>query len=242
MAISLGLGIVFGLAGGLGGRLADTVTMRLSDVLAAVPAVLFALLVITFWGDGPFNLILAIGIATMTRYARLVRTQTLLVRKAPFVEAAITLGLSRAAIIVRHILANAVRPALLLAVIGVGDKIAFAATLSFLASARHRPRRNGAGCSRSGATMSRSRHGWWPGRRWPSRLPCWPSRPWAAKSFAGARGASDDRVLGHKAFGRDRESHRAVRRQRPAARQCHFPGHPPGNAWRWSVNPVRAKA
>jgi peptide/nickel transport system permease protein len=132
MAISLGLGIVFGLAGGLGGRLADTVTMRLSDVLAAVPAVLFALLVITFWGDGPFNLILAIGIATMTRYARLVRTQTLLVRKAPFVEAAITLGLSRAAIIVRHILANAVRPALLLAVIGVGDKIAFAATLSFL--------------------------------------------------------------------------------------------------------------
>lgn len=132
MAISLGLGVVVGLTGGLGGKVSDGATMRFADVMAAIPNLLFALLVIALWGQSTINVILAIGIATMPRYARLVRTQTRAIRNAPFVEAATSLGLRRSTIIWRHILPNAVKPALLLAVIGIGDKIAFAATLSFL--------------------------------------------------------------------------------------------------------------
>lgn len=132
MAISLGLGVVVGLTGGLGGKVSDGATMRFADVMAAIPNVLFALLVIALWGQSTINVILAIGIATMPRYARLVRTQARALRNAPFVEAATSLGLRRSTIIWRHILPNAVKPALLLAVIGIGDKIAFAATLSFL--------------------------------------------------------------------------------------------------------------
>lgn len=132
MAISLGLGVAVGLFGGLRGKISDGVTMRFADVMAAIPNVLFALLVIALWGQSTINVILAIGIATMPRYARLVRTQARLIRSAPFVEAATSLGLRRSTIIWRHILPNAVKPALLLAVIGIGDKIAFAATLSFL--------------------------------------------------------------------------------------------------------------
>lgn len=132
MAISLGIGIVVGLVGGLGGRASDSASMRFADVMAAIPNILFALLVITLWGQSTTNVIVAIGIATMPRYARLVRTTTRTIRTAPFVEAATTLGLRRATIVWRHILPNAVKPALLLAVIGIGDKIAFAAALSFL--------------------------------------------------------------------------------------------------------------
>lgn len=132
MAISLGLGIVVGLFGGLGGKITDGATMRFADVMAAIPNVLFALLVIALWGQSTINVILAIGVATMPRYARLVRTQARAVRGAPYIEAATSLGLRRSTIVWRHILPNAVKPALLLAVIGIGDKIAFAATLSFL--------------------------------------------------------------------------------------------------------------
>ncbi|WP_374414792.1 ABC transporter permease [Novosphingobium colocasiae] len=132
MAISLVLGTVIGIAGGLGGRAADATAMRFADVMAAIPNILFALLVITLWGQSTTNVIVAIGLATMPRYARLVRTTTRTIRAAPFVEAATTLGLRRATVIWRHILPNAVKPALLLAVIGIGDKIAFAAALSFL--------------------------------------------------------------------------------------------------------------
>ncbi len=132
MAISLGIGIVVGLFGGLGGKVTDSASMRFADVMAALPSILFALLVITLWGQSTTNVIVAIGIATMPRYARLVRTTTRTIRNAPFVEAATTLGLRRATIVWRHILPNAVKPALLLAVIGIGDKIAFAAALSFL--------------------------------------------------------------------------------------------------------------
>lgn len=132
MVISLSLGIVVGLAGGLGGRATDSAAMRFADVMAAIPNILFALLIITLWGQSTINVMVAIGLATMPRYARLVRTHARTIRQAPFVEAATTLGLRRSTIIRRHILPNAVKPALLLAVIGIGDKIAFAATLSFL--------------------------------------------------------------------------------------------------------------
>lgn len=132
MAISLGLGIVVGLIGGLGGRIADEASMRFADTMAAIPSVLFALLVITLWGANAVTVMVAIGVTTMPRYARLVRVEALKLRRAPFVEAATTLGLHRVAVVWRHILPNAVKPALLLSVIGIGDKIALAATLSFL--------------------------------------------------------------------------------------------------------------
>lgn len=132
MLVSLVLGISVGLIGGLGGKLADGTAMRFADTMAAIPGILFALLIITLWGANAVTVMLAIGIATMPRYARLVRTEVLKLRAAPFVEAATTLGLRRSTIIWHHILPNGIRPALLLAVIGIGDKIAFAATLSFL--------------------------------------------------------------------------------------------------------------
>lgn len=130
--IGLGGGVALGLAAGLGRRLLDGALMRLVDVLLAFPDLLLALVIITFWGQGLMNAIVAVGVASIPRYARLVRAQTAKVKSAPYVEAALTLGIRRSTIIWRHVLPNAIKPVLLLATIGVGGKIAAGASLSFL--------------------------------------------------------------------------------------------------------------
>jgi len=131
-AIGLGLGSVVGLSAALGNRFVDGVLMRSIDLLLAFPHILLVLVIITFWGQGLFNTIVAVGIASVPRYARLVRAQVHVVRHAAFVEAAVTLGLRYRTLIWRHVLPNAIKPVLILATIGIGEKIGFGASLSFL--------------------------------------------------------------------------------------------------------------
>lgn len=131
-AMGLVLGTLLGLVAGLGPRWLDAAVMRAVDVLLAFPDLLLALVIITFFGQGTLNLIIAVGIASVPRYARLVRAQTQVVRGAGYVEAATTLGLGRAAVIWRHVLPNAIKPILILATIGIGGNITAGAALSFL--------------------------------------------------------------------------------------------------------------
>ncbi|SEE37113.1 peptide/nickel transport system permease protein [Pseudomonas coleopterorum] len=131
-AMGLALGTLLGVAAGLGPRWLDAAVMRSVDVLLAFPDLLLALVIITFFGQGTLNLIIAVGIASVPRYARLVRAQTQVVRGAGYVEAATTLGLGRAAVIGRHVLPNAIKPVLILATIGIGGNITAGAALSFL--------------------------------------------------------------------------------------------------------------
>jgi peptide/nickel transport system permease protein len=131
-AIGLTLGVGLGLFAGLSHRLLDGLAMRFIDVLLAFPDILLALVIITFWGQGTLNAIIAVGVASVPRYARLVRAQTHVVRNAPYVEAAVTLGLHKVVLIVRHVLPNTIKPVLILAIIGIGGKIGAGAALSFL--------------------------------------------------------------------------------------------------------------
>ncbi|MFC7289699.1 ABC transporter permease [Herminiimonas glaciei] len=131
-AIGLTIGIAVGLFAGLGHRIIDNFLMRLIDVLLAFPDLLLALVIITFWGQGLVNAVIAVGVASVPRYARMVRAQTHIVRNAQYVEAAVTLGLRRSTVIFRHVLPNAIKPILILATIGIGGKIAAGAALSFL--------------------------------------------------------------------------------------------------------------
>ena len=131
-ALGLAWGTVLGLIAGLGPRWLDGALMRGIDVLLSFPDLLLALVIITFFGQGTANLILAIGIAGVPRYARLVRAQTLSVRNAGYVESAVTLGQSQLAVVLLHILPNAFKPVLILATIGIGGAITAGAALSFL--------------------------------------------------------------------------------------------------------------
>ncbi|MFD6530865.1 ABC transporter permease [Streptomyces sp. NPDC060184] len=125
-------GAVVGLAAALGGRAADGVLMRLADILLALPGLLLALLVVTVLGTGTVNVMLAIGIAFVPGYARLVRAEALVVRRSGYVESAVALGLPRHRIVLLHVLPNALAPLLTLATVGFGTALISASGLSFL--------------------------------------------------------------------------------------------------------------
>ncbi|MCX5401638.1 ABC transporter permease [Streptomyces sp. NBC_00102] len=130
--IAVAGGTVIGLAAALGGRAADGILMRLADILLALPGLLLALLVVTVLGTGTVNVMLAIGIAFVPGYARLVRAEALVVRRSGYVESAVALGLPRRQIVLRHILPNALAPLLTLATVGFGTALISASGLSFL--------------------------------------------------------------------------------------------------------------
>ncbi|MFC5826420.1 ABC transporter permease [Nonomuraea insulae] len=132
IAVALVCGGLLGIAAGLGNRLVENVIMRLSDIGLAFPELLLALVVITVAGGGTGNAMLAIGVANIPNYARLVRAQTLAIRRSSYVEAAYALGLSAPRVILRHVLPNAVKPVLILATIGVGTALVAGSALSFL--------------------------------------------------------------------------------------------------------------
>ena len=131
-AIGLLGALVLGLLGGLGGRIADGVVTRVIEVLYAFPGILLALILIAVYGNSALTQMVAVGIATMPGYARMVRGQLLVVRGSAYVEAARALGHPPLRILVRTILPNAFRPLTVLVTLGIGQAIVWAAALGFL--------------------------------------------------------------------------------------------------------------
>lgn len=131
-AIALLIGVPLGLAAGLLGGPVDFIIMRLVEVFTAVPALLLALLLISVFGGGLFNVILALGIVAWLDACRLLRAQLLSLRERDFVLAARTVGVSNARIAVRHLLPNALAPLIVAVTIGIPVAIFAEAGLSFL--------------------------------------------------------------------------------------------------------------
>ncbi|PJJ63463.1 ABC transporter permease [Compostimonas suwonensis] len=131
-AIAVTVGLLLGSLSGLAPRVVDTVLMRGVDVIMAFPEFLLALVVLAVLGPGPVNVVLAVTVAAIPAYVRLVRGQTLSVREADYVEAATVLGLRRSTVVLRHVVPNTAGPVLVLATIGIGTCIVAAAGLSFL--------------------------------------------------------------------------------------------------------------
>jgi len=125
-------GALLGLAAGLSPRLLGNVLMRLTDMLQSFPEILLVLVIISFWGANNATLLVALGLAGVPRVVRQVRAQVVTLQRALFIEAAITLGLPRWLIILRHVLPNAIKPVLVLFPLDIGWKITAVATLSFL--------------------------------------------------------------------------------------------------------------
>lgn len=125
-------GIVMGTLAGLAPRAVRQLLVRLLDIMLAFPDLLLALLAITVLGRGPENTLLAVGLAGIAGYARLVRAQVLQVRLSGYVQHAVALGEPPMVIILRHIVPNTLRPLLVLATVGIGYSILSASALSFL--------------------------------------------------------------------------------------------------------------
>lgn len=131
-AIGLGLALVLGTVAGFGGRWLDFGVGRILEVLFALPGLLLALVFIALAGPGVTTTVIAVGLTTAPGYARVIRAQIIALRTSPMVEAATVLGRSRLHILRIHILPNALGPIAVLATLGLGQAILWAASLSFL--------------------------------------------------------------------------------------------------------------
>ncbi|WP_455846021.1 ABC transporter permease [Pantoea agglomerans] len=132
MALAVVFGTLLGLAAALTRGVVDELLSRAVDVISAFPDLLLALMLIAFTGPGTNNLIIALGVASVPRFARVVRAQTYSVMTSGYVEQARTFGLSRFTLITRHILPHAIAQVPALATLGLGTAIIGTAGLSFL--------------------------------------------------------------------------------------------------------------
>jgi peptide/nickel transport system permease protein len=132
MLLSLVVGTVLGLLAGLKNRWLDEIASRLFDMLSAFPNVLLALLVIALIGPGLMNVAVAIGIAGIPKFGRLIRSQTQLVRNADYVRHAVLYGQSRGKVFLRHLLPNVLVAIPIVATIDIGSSIIAVSGLSFL--------------------------------------------------------------------------------------------------------------
>ena len=132
MALAVVFGTLLGLFAALARGVIDELLSRAVDVISAFPDLLLALMLIAYTGPGTNNLIIALGVASVPRFARVVRTQTYSVMTSGYVEQARTFGLSRFTLIIRHILPHAIAQVPALATLGLGTAIIGTAGLSFL--------------------------------------------------------------------------------------------------------------
>lgn len=134
--ISVGIGLLCGglmgaLAGYYGGKL-DNVLMRFIDILMAIPSVILAISICAALGPGLVNTMIAVGVASIPNYARILRSSILSIKQQEYVEAARAIGASNARIIGKHIVPNSLSGLIVQASMGVGRAIISAASMSFI--------------------------------------------------------------------------------------------------------------
>jgi ABC-type dipeptide/oligopeptide/nickel transport system permease subunit len=126
------VGSTLGVIAGFYGGWRETLTMRGMDLMLSFPYFLLALLIVAVAGTGLRNAALAVAIAYVPQFARVVRGATLEVRNHEYVDAAHVAGLTRPRIIALHILPNVAAPIIVLASVGMAMAIIGIASLSFL--------------------------------------------------------------------------------------------------------------
>jgi len=137
IGIAVAGGLVLGLLAGFyttgrWGKLIDHAIMRSSDILLAFPTVLLAIAIVSAFGPGLRNAMLAIAIVYLPRFVRIVRASILVEKEQTYIEAGQALGVSNRRLLFRHLLPNAMSPVIVQATLGLAEAIIEAAALSFL--------------------------------------------------------------------------------------------------------------
>ncbi|MBZ9985918.1 ABC transporter permease [Mesorhizobium sp. BH1-1-5] len=139
LAIALGAtglsligGIVLGLIAGYGPRWLDNLMLLLFDAIKSFPTVMLALTLVTLTGPSLLAVLIVVVLVNVPGYARIIRTQTLVLKSAEHVMAARSMGASTARILTIHILPNVIGPILILASMDIPVVVAIEAGLSFL--------------------------------------------------------------------------------------------------------------
>lgn len=130
--VSVLIGVSWGAIAGFFGGKVDALMMRIVDVLYALPFMLFAILLMTFFGRDLKLMFIALGAISWLDMARIVRGQTLSIKSKEFVEAAHAIGVSQFVIIFRHIVPNLLGIVVVYATITIPGVIMTESVLSFL--------------------------------------------------------------------------------------------------------------
>lgn len=142
--ISVGIALIVGgslgvIAGFQGGWI-DTIIMRIVDIMLSIPSLLLAIAIVSAFGGGLTNVMIAVGISSIPQYARLTRASVLSLKEQLFVEASRALGVKKSTIIRSHILPNTMAPIIVQSTLGVASAILSAASLGFLGLGLEPPR------------------------------------------------------------------------------------------------------
>jgi ABC-type dipeptide/oligopeptide/nickel transport system permease subunit len=124
-------GILGVMLGYIGGRL-DAIGARIVDVMLGFPSIVMAIMVVSVMGVGLVNVVIAVAIADIPRFARVIRGATMVAKQNLYVEAAQAMGASSVRIMVLHVLPAISPTVILLGTLNLGSAILATATLSFL--------------------------------------------------------------------------------------------------------------
>ncbi|HEV2527209.1 MAG TPA: ABC transporter permease [Thermomicrobiales bacterium] len=159
VAVASLFGVLAGLAAGYYGRWVDTIIMRFVDILLALPGILMVMAIVAILGGGIFNLMIAVGLAAIPDYTRVVRGAVLSVRESEYVTATRVLGATGPRIMLRHILPNVLPPVIVLMTLGIAGAILLGSTLSFLGLGIQPPTPEWGNMLADGRTILRT--AWW---------------------------------------------------------------------------------
>jgi peptide/nickel transport system permease protein len=126
------LGTMLGALSGWRAGVVDRALMALADVLLALPRLVLLLVGVALWQPGLTTILVVLVATGWMGIARLVRAEVIAVRARPFVPAAVALGAGPTRLLLRHVLPNAIGPALVATTLGVGNAILLESGLSFL--------------------------------------------------------------------------------------------------------------
>lgn len=131
-SFALVVGVILGSIGGYYGGVVDTVIMRFTDVLLAIPGLLLGIAIVNAFRPTEFYMGLAFGISYISKFTRIIRSSILSVRDQEYIESARAIGAPDVVIIFRHILLNCMAPILVQYALCIGTRILSVSTLSFI--------------------------------------------------------------------------------------------------------------
>ena len=129
---SLVVGLSYGAIAGYSGGRTDHLMMRILEILSGLPLIFFVILLTVVFGRSEYLLFFSIGAVGWLTMARIVRGQTMSIRRREFIEAAVASGASAGRIIVKHVIPNVIGPVIVYATLSVPQIILFESFLSFL--------------------------------------------------------------------------------------------------------------
>jgi ABC-type dipeptide/oligopeptide/nickel transport system permease subunit len=130
--IAGGIGVVLGAIAGYYGGITGAVIMRLMDMLMTIPMMILALAISALLGGGLKNVVIALGVALIPGYARMMTSQVLVVKETDYVMAGRSMGANNMRLLIRHIVPNCFSPILVMITMMMGTTILAEAGLSFI--------------------------------------------------------------------------------------------------------------